>query len=97
LVEMMKRNSKSDGGIIMRVGEDDDEYHWCSNKTAEVVAVGQPNEYGKTYKDIKIGSVIIFDAYVGMAMNANEVTDSEKYRIMFSNDILGFIMKYNLK
>jgi hypothetical protein len=27
LVEMMKRNSKSDGGIIMRVGEDDDEYH----------------------------------------------------------------------
>jgi hypothetical protein len=30
-------------------------------------------------------------------MNANEVTDSEKYRIMFSNDILGFIMKYNLK
>jgi hypothetical protein len=26
---------------------------------------------------VKIGSVIIFDAYVGMAMNANEVTDSE--------------------
>jgi hypothetical protein len=25
--------------------------------------------------DIKIGSVIIFDAYVGMAMNANEVTE----------------------
>jgi hypothetical protein len=29
-----------------------------------------------------------------MAMNANEVTDSEKkYRIMFSNDILGFIIQ----
>jgi hypothetical protein len=27
------------------------------------------------------------------AMNANEVTDSEKYRIMFSNDILGFIIQ----
>jgi co-chaperonin GroES (HSP10) len=36
-------------------------------KTAKVVAVGPTNEYGKTYKDIKIGSVIIFDAYVGMA------------------------------
>jgi hypothetical protein len=29
------------------------------------LAVGPTNEYGKTYKDIKIGSVIIFDAYVG--------------------------------
>jgi co-chaperonin GroES (HSP10) len=45
------------------------------------------NEYGK-HKDIKIGSVIIFDAYVGMAM-ANEVTDSEKYRIMFLKRYLG--------
>jgi hypothetical protein len=31
----------------------------CNNKTAKVVAVGPTNEYGKTYKDIKIGSVII--------------------------------------
>jgi co-chaperonin GroES (HSP10) len=89
-----KENSKSDGGIIMQVGEDDAMNTTDgNNKTAKVVAVGPTNEYGKTYKDIKIGSVIIFDAYVGMAMNANEVTDSEKYRIMFSNDILGFIIQ----
>jgi co-chaperonin GroES (HSP10) len=75
----------------MQVGEDDAMNTTdVATKTAKVVAVGPTNEYGKTYKDI--GSVI-FDAYVGMAMNANEVTDSEKYRIMFSNDILGFIIQ----
>jgi co-chaperonin GroES (HSP10) len=77
--------------VLSQVGEDDAMNTTDVNKTAKVVAVGPTNEYGKTYKDIKM--VIIFDAYVGMAMNANEVTDSEKYRIMFSNDILGFIIQ----
>jgi co-chaperonin GroES (HSP10) len=64
LVEMIKENSKSDGGIIMQVGEDDAMNTTdVATKTAKVVAVGPTNEYGKTYKDIKIGSVIIFDAY----------------------------------
>jgi co-chaperonin GroES (HSP10) len=59
-----EENSKSDGGIIMQVGEDDAMNTTdVATKTAKVVAVGPTNEYGKTY-DIKIGSVIIFDAYV---------------------------------
>jgi co-chaperonin GroES (HSP10) len=57
-----KENSKSDGGIIMQVGEDDAMNTTDIIKTAKVVAVGPTNEYAKTYKDIKIGSVIIFDA-----------------------------------
>jgi co-chaperonin GroES (HSP10) len=48
----------------MQVGEDDAMNTTdVATKTAKVVAVGPTNEYGKTY-DIKIGSVIIFDAYV---------------------------------
>jgi hypothetical protein len=42
----------------MQVGEDD-AMNTDVNKTAKVVAVGPTNEYGKTYKDIKIGSVIM--------------------------------------
>lgn len=93
LVEMIeKKTVTSDGGIIMQVGEDDAlNTTDVATKTAKILAVGPTNEYGKTYKNVKVGSVIIFDAYVGIAMNAGEVTDSEKYRIMFSNDILGFI------
>jgi co-chaperonin GroES (HSP10) len=51
----MKENSKSDGGIIMQVGEDDamNTTDVATTKTAKVVAVGPTNEYGKTYKDIK--------------------------------------------
>jgi co-chaperonin GroES (HSP10) len=56
----------------MQVGEDDAMNTTdVATKTAKVVAVGPTNEY--EYKDIKIGSVIIFDAYVGMAMNAKKL------------------------
>jgi len=95
LVEMIeKKTVKSSGGIIMEVGEDDAlNKNDVATKTAKVLAIGPTNEYGKTYSNIKVGSVIIFDAYVGLTMNAGEVTDDAKYRIMFANDILGFIDK----
>jgi hypothetical protein len=48
--------------VLSQVGEDDAMNTTDVNKTAKVVAVGPTNEYGKTYKDIKM--VIIFDAYV---------------------------------
>jgi len=89
-----KKTVKSSGGIIMEVGEDDAlNKNDVATKTAKVLAIGPTNEYGKTYSNIKVGSVIIFDAYVGLTMNAGEVTDDAKYRIMFANDILGFIDK----
>lgn len=93
LVEMIeKKTVTSDAGIIMQVGEDDAlNTTDVATKTAKILAVGPVNEYGKAYKNVSVGSIILFDAYVGIAMNAGEVTDSEKYRIMFSNDILGFI------
>jgi co-chaperonin GroES (HSP10) len=74
----------------MQVGEDDAMNTTdVATKTAKVVAVGPTNEYGKTYKDIKIGSVIIFDAYVEW----HELPIQRKNTIMFSNDILGFIIQ----
>lgn len=95
LIELIeKKTVKSEAGIIMEMGDDDAMNTTdVATKTAKVIAVGPVNEFGKKYEEITVGSVIIFDAYVGIPMNAAEVTDSEKYRIMFGNDILGYISK----
>lgn len=95
LVEMIeKKTVKSAGGIIMEMGEDDAMNTTdVATKTAKVIAVGPTNEYGKKFENVNPGSVIIFDAYVGLPMNSADTSEAEKYRIMLSNDILGFIDK----
>jgi co-chaperonin GroES (HSP10) len=74
------------------VGEDD-KFNTTDvvTKTAKVIAIGPVNEYGKKYNQVKVGSVIIFDAYVGIPMNATDVDEAAKYKIIFSNDVLGII------
>jgi co-chaperonin GroES (HSP10) len=95
LIELIeKKTVRSAAGIIMEMGEDDAMNTTdVATKTGKVLAVGPVNEFGKKHEKINVGSIIIFDAYVGIPMNAAEVTDSEKYRIMFGNDILGYIVK----
>ena len=95
LVELIeKKEVKSEGGIILEVGEDDAfNQNDVVTKTAEIIAVGPTNEFGKSYKNVGVGSIIIIDAHVGLEMNTAEVTDKSKFRTMLANDILGFIDK----
>jgi co-chaperonin GroES (HSP10) len=93
LVELIeKKTITKESGIITQVGEDD-KFNTTDvvTKTAKVIAIGPVNEYGKKYNQVKVGSVIIFDAYVGIPMNATDVDEAAKYKIMFSNDVLGII------
>lgn len=95
LVELIeKKTIQSAAGIITQVGEDD-KFNTVDvvTKTAKVVAIGPVNEYGKSFKQVEIGTMIVFDASVGLQMNTTDTADSEKYKVMFANDILGIIKK----
>ena len=87
-----KKTVRSDSGLITEVGDDDAfSKNDVVTKTGEVLAIGPTNEYGKKFTTIKVGSKIIFDAYVGLQMNPAEVTDPSKYIVMYAADILGTI------
>jgi len=58
---------------------------------AEVISVGPTNEYGKKFDQVKPGTKIVLDSYVGLDIPNMEVTDESIYRVVFSNDILGII------
>jgi len=95
LVEMIeKKQVKTKSGIITEMGEDDAlNKNDVATKTAIVLAKGPIDKFGKKYKEVNVGSTIIMDAYVGIVLNTSDVSDEAKYRIMLSNDILGYIEK----
>lgn len=95
LVELIeKKTIKSASGVIMQVGEDDAfNTTDVATKTAKVVAIGPTNEFGKKFEQVKVGTIIVLDAYVGIPMNTSDTADSEKYKVMLSNDVLGIIEK----
>lgn len=89
-----KKTIVRESGIVSQVGEDDAfNKNDVVTKTAEVISLGPINEYGKKFAGIKEGTTVIFDAYVGMELNPAEVTDVDKYRVLYSFDILGFVDK----
>jgi co-chaperonin GroES (HSP10) len=95
LVEMIdKKTIKTEGGIIVEAG-DDDAFNKVdvATKSAKVIAVGETNEFGVKYDRDIVGETIIIDSYVGLNMNASDTADSEKYKVILSNDILAFIDK----
>lgn len=95
LVEVIKkRTERSEGGIILEVGDDEAANKMdVATKTATVLAIGPVNEYGKKYDQVTVGSVIVFDAYVGTPMNTTEVNDSNNFLVMLAADVLGTILK----
>jgi co-chaperonin GroES (HSP10) len=95
LIEMIdKKTIKTEGGIIVETG-DDDAFNKVdvATKSAKIVSMGETDQYGTKYDDTVIGKTIIIDAYVGLAMNAADIADSEKYKVILSNDILAFVDK----
>ena len=64
-----------------------------ATKSAKIVALGPVDKYGTKYPKSVIGKTVIVDAYVGIPMNAADVADSEKYKVILSNDILAFVDK----
>jgi co-chaperonin GroES (HSP10) len=95
LVEMIERKQVvTASGIISEVGEDDVfNDNDVVTKSAKILAVGPTNDYGKDYKDVGIGSVIIIDSFVGNNLNTSDISDDSKYRVLLSTDILGYIVK----
>lgn len=95
LLEMIERKTiKTDAGIIVESG-DDDAFNKMdvATKSAKIVALGPVDKYGTKYPKSVIGKTVIVDAYVGIPMNAADVADSEKYKVILSNDILAFVDK----
>ena len=95
LIEMIERKTiKTDGGIIVETG-DDEAFNKVdvATKSAKIISMGITNEYGTKYDESVIGKTIIIDAYVGLPMNASDIADSEKYKVILSNDILAFVDK----
>lgn len=87
-----KKTIKTKSGIISSVGEDDPfSKNDVVTKTAEVIALGPINEYGKKFAGVEKGSTVILDAYVGIEMNPSEISSDDKYRVMMPNDILGYV------
>ena len=95
MVELDKKKEVlTAGGILLETGDDGAfSQNDVTTKTATVVAIGPINEYGKQFEAIKVGARIIFDAYVGMALNATTTEDEGRYRVMFAADILAFVNK----
>lgn len=62
-----------------------------STIVGEVVSFGPVNKYGKEYKQVKVGSTIIFDSYVGLDLPNMDVSGDTVYRMMYASDILGII------
>ena len=90
LVEVnIKKEVILESGLITNVGDDsafskNDEV----TKTGKVLAIGEVDKYGKAYKNVAVGTSVVFDAYVGMPLNATTTEDEGKYLIMFAADVL---------
>jgi co-chaperonin GroES (HSP10) len=95
MVELDKKKEVfTDGGILVETGDDGAfSQNDVTTKTATVVAIGPVNEYGKQFEAVKVGARVIFDAYVGMALNATTTEDEGRYRVMFTSDVLAFVNK----
>lgn len=89
-----KKEVLTEGGILVETGDDGAfSQNDVTTKTATVVGIGPTNEYGKQFDAVKVGARVIFDAYVGMALNATTTEDEGLYRVMFAADVLAFIDK----
>ena len=93
LVEINRpKEHMTDSGIITSTGNDT---AFSNNdvvtKSGTVLAIGPTNEYGKAFDKVEIGSKIIFDAYVGMPLNATTTEDEGKYMVMFAADVLAWV------
>lgn len=93
LVKVEKpREIKTDGGILLSQQSDGAfSKNDVVTKTGNILAFGKTNEYGKKYKQAKVGSKIIFDSYVGLKLNVTDVADPDEYLVMLSNDILATV------
>jgi len=95
LIELLENKEVvTEGNIILNeaaVGSMNE--NEAATKSAKILAFGEINQYGLDYRSEGVGSVIILDSYVGLTLNTVDTADSDKYRVMLTTDILGFIDK----
>lgn len=82
----------SDAGIVVPAHKltNDHSKQDVSTRTAEVLAVGSLTEESK-YAFVTVGTKIIFDAYVGLDLPVEDITDEFSYKIMYIWDILATV------
>ena len=62
------------------------------SKVAEVLAVGELNDYGEKFAPApKVGTKIIIDNFVGDKINDNDISPEFEYRVIYIFDVLGWI------
>lgn len=93
LVEVFKRGEKvTAGGILVEQGDDSAfSNNDAVTKSGRVISIGKVNDYGKQYDNTEVGSVVVFDSFVGIDVNTNDVTDVDKYKLMLGQHVLATI------
>lgn len=61
--------------------------------TGEVVSIGDSNEYGKKFDNVKVGSTVIFDSYVGLDVPMADASGNTRFLVMYVESAIGVIGK----
>lgn len=92
LIEVFKRGEQvTKSGLLIEQGEDSAiSNNDAATKSGRIISVGETSNY-KQYKGADVGAVIIFDSFVGLDVNTNDVTDVDKYKLILGKDVLATI------
>jgi co-chaperonin GroES (HSP10) len=93
LIEVFKRGEQTTAsGLLIEQGEDTAiSNNDAVTKSGRIISIGETNDYGKQYNGAGVGAVIVFDSYVGIDVNSNDITDADKYKLMLGQHVLAVI------
>ena len=93
LVSLLKEDQKvTEAGIIHNLdGKQEQDTPDAHSKTAVIEKIGRITSASKGAEAVKVGKAILLSSYVGTELPQHEVTSKIKYRIMYINDILGYV------
>lgn len=93
LVEVFKRGEKiTKSGLIVERGDDSAfSNNDAVTKSGRIISIGEVNDFGKQYNNTEVGAVVVFDSFVGIDVNTNDVTDVDRYKLMLGQHVLATI------
>jgi co-chaperonin GroES (HSP10) len=87
------KENVTDSGIVVSTGVQQSKND-AITRVAEVVAVGDLNDYGKQYAPApKVGTNAIIDNFVGDRVNDVDTDPGYEYKVIYIFDILGWVKK----
>ena len=91
LVKVDESEIITDSGIIINSGNSEASKSDVATLIGEVVTVGETTHTAKYVGDINKGDQVLFDAYVGLDLASVDAASDIKYKVMFSDSVLGII------